>query len=88
MPITVMLLLGSPSLGGIAQLGERLTGSQKVRSSILLVSTTYEPCNYSFAGFCVFWLYCLVFVFGHILDIFDFKLPFSMSISRCVDFHF
>ena len=37
------ILMNAP-LGGVAQLGERLTGSQEVRGSIPLVSTT-EPIN-------------------------------------------
>ncbi len=36
-------IIGESEFGGIAQLGERLTGSQKVRSSILLVSTKEHP---------------------------------------------
>ena len=41
------------SVGGIAQLGERLHGMQEVRSSILLVSTNLNlhPCGFGHMDF-------------------------------------
>lgn len=52
--------------GGMAQLGARLTGSQKVRSSILLVSTKSEnpdPLGSDFV------FYLVNFLIIYILDI-------------------
>ena len=38
------VLIQSKRFGGIAQLGERLTGSQEVSGSIPLISTTEKTC--------------------------------------------
>ena len=43
--------------GGLAQLGERLTGSQKVASSILVLSTSLEEGGSKQSVFFVFMLY-------------------------------
>ena len=40
----------SPRHGGVAQLGERLTGSQEVRGSIPLVSTIVNPRGHRISG--------------------------------------
>ncbi len=45
---------GSSIYGGVAHLGERLTGSQEVRGSIPLISTTICPKTLILSGFSAF----------------------------------
>ena len=63
--------------GDIAQLGERLTGSQEVRGSSPLISTKREKRGNNILFF-LFYFLCCIYYFLHILANHKLLIPFLL----------